>query len=190
MNKFISPIYIVFAAAALRLLPHEPNFTPVAAMAMFGGAYLNKKSAILLPLAIMLISDYLLLYINPFNPGNSNINRFIPFSNLIHSTTIFVYLSFIISALVGIMLRNNKKPLYVISASVFISIQFFIITNFGVWLTGYYPKTYDGLVATYIAGIPFFKGTFFGDIFYTSLFFGGYKLLLRLFKKPLTFISH
>lgn len=190
MNKLLSPLYIIFAAAFLRLLPHEPNFTPIAAIALFGGAYLNKKTAIFLPLIIMLLSDYLLLYINPFDISTSNFTQLISPIYLFHSTILFVYFSFIIAAITGILIRNSKKPLFIIAASAFISIQFFIITNFGVWATGYYPRTVEGLITTYIAGIPFFKGTFLGDMFYTILFFGGYELVRQFVSKKFLLNKH
>jgi hypothetical protein len=54
------------------------------------------------------------------------------------------------------------------------SIIFFVLTNFGVWAFGsWYPKTWEGLVACYVAAIPFFHNTLLGDAFYVSVLFGG-----------------
>ncbi|MBC8101141.1 MAG: hypothetical protein H7Z41_00955, partial [Cytophagales bacterium] len=55
-------VYLLIVLAALsRLLPHPPNFTPVAAMALFGAAMLpDKRLALLAPLAALLLSDLFL----------------------------------------------------------------------------------------------------------------------------------
>ena len=60
MNKLIIPAIIIFAAFT-RLMPHPPNFTPIIAMGLFGGAYLkDKRLALLLPMGAMLIADIFL----------------------------------------------------------------------------------------------------------------------------------
>ena len=55
MNKrMIVLVSMVILAATARLLPHLPNVTPIAAMALFGGAWLaNRCLAYLLPLALV-----------------------------------------------------------------------------------------------------------------------------------------
>ncbi len=60
MKKIIPglAIALVVLGAALRFAPHLPNFAPIAAIALFGGVYLNKKYALIVPIAAMLISDY------------------------------------------------------------------------------------------------------------------------------------
>jgi hypothetical protein len=63
------------------------------------------------------------------------------------------------------------------AAAVASSVLFFAITNFGMWLfSGFYPVTYAGLVACYTAAIPFFQNTIAGDLFYTVLLFGGFRI--------------
>lgn len=171
----------------LRLAPHTPNFTPISAAAIFAGVRLKKRYAILIPLVTMLISDYLLLYINPYSTHFIVLHKLYPLKDMFHSTTLFVYISFLISGLIGIFLRNKRnifstdgtkiaKPLYLISASVIASTQFFLITNFGVWTTGMYSRGLDGLLESYMMGLPFFKWTLLGDMFYTVTFFGLYVL--------------
>lgn len=166
MKRLINPFLIILFAVALRLLPHLPNFAPIAGMALFGGVYLNKKYALIVPLVAMFVSDI-----------------FIGF----HSGMPFVYGSFLIIGLLGIWLRNNKKVKMIILATFSSSFIFFIITNFGVWLSGgLYPKTIDGLIQCYFYALPFFRNTIMGDMFYTGLFFGSYELLrYLLFKKSI-----
>ena len=60
MIKLIIPLIIVLAAVT-RLIPHPPNFTPIIAIGLFGGAYIQNRSlAILIPIGAMFISDLFL----------------------------------------------------------------------------------------------------------------------------------
>lgn len=178
------PIGIVFALALARLVPHMPNFAPISAMALFGGVYLTRRYAFLAPLLAMLISDYLLLYINPFGSPAFNFSHLYSPLMLYHSALPAVYASFIISGLVGLWLKNHKHPVAIVGASMFCSVQFFLITNAAVWLGGMYGPGLSGLAASYIAGIPFFQGTMLGDFFYTATLFGAYETLLAMRRKP------
>lgn len=160
MKNFVSPLLIVAFALILRLIPHPPNVAPIAAMALFGGAYLDKRYALLVPLIAMLASDF-----------------FIGF----HSTMPFVYGSFVIIGLIGLWLRNHKTIANTVGATLISSLLFFLITNLGVWLVGgLYPKTLQGLINTYFYAIPFFRNTIVGDLFYVGLFFGAYELVLKI----------
>lgn len=164
--KLIPIILIIFAASS-RLLPHPANFAPISAMALFGGVYLSWKYAFIIPLLALFISDLFLGFYG--------------------KTMLFVYGSFIISGFLGIWLRTHKGFSFVIGCSLISSILFYLITNFGVWLdpVSWYPKNIFGLMQSYTAGIPFFRGTILGDLFYTFSIFGLYELGLRLSKKYL-----
>ncbi|MEX0929726.1 MAG: DUF6580 family putative transport protein [Balneolales bacterium] len=155
---------IVLIAAAARLLPHAPNFTPIAAMALFGGAYFtDKKLAFVLPLLAMIISDVFLGF---------------------HGVMTFVYLCFVITVYMGIRLRNKVSFIPVLGGVLGSSVLFFIVTNFGVWLTGsWYPRSVEGLIMCYTAAIPFFHYTLAGTMVYSAILFGGFELLQR--KYPL-----
>lgn len=160
MKILINPLLIIFFAVILRLIPHPPNFAPIAAMALFGGVYLDKKYALIMPFLAMFISDIFLGF---------------------HSTMAFVYGSFLITGIIGLSLKSHKTRLNVIAATLISSLLFFLITNFGVWLvSGLYPKSLAGLIQSYFFAIPFFRNTLLGDLFYVGLFFGSYELALRL----------
>ncbi len=169
MNKrVITVISIVFAAALTRLLPHAPNFTPLAAMALFGGAYIgNRYLAILTPLLAMLLSDALM----GFNGWAFT------------EQVIAVYGSFALISVLGLTLQSNKGMIRVAGASISASVVFFVLTNFAVWLGGYfhspalYPMNGAGLATCYAAAIPFFQNTLMGDLFYNSVLFGGFYLV-------------
>ena len=164
MKKLISPFLIIFLAVLMRLVPHIPNFAPISAMALFGGVYINKKHALIVPLLAMLVSDFFLGF---------------------HKGIPFVYGSFLLIGLIGIWLREHKSLRNILAATFFSSLLFFIITNFGVWLIGeIYPKTFSGLIQCYIFALPFFRNTILGDAFYVGILFGSYELMLKLSKKP------
>lgn len=149
---------LVLAAALLRILPHPPNFAPVAAMALFAGAHLgNRKLAFLIPLIAMALSDIVIGF---------------------HDGLVLVYVCMCIVVAIGMQLRGRIGPLTVAGGALASSVIFFIITNFGVWLTsGMYPLTFAGLVACYVAAIPFFHYTIAGDLFYAGILFGGFALI-------------
>jgi hypothetical protein len=151
----------IILGALSRLVPHPANFAPIAALALFGGVNLRRRDAILVPLISMLVSDYFI-------------------SGFYGSVMFYVYGSFLLIGLLGMLVRNRKSPSVILSASFVASILFFIITNFGVWTQGWYGPGFTGLIACYTAAIPFFRNTVLGDIFYTGLFFGGYELALNL----------
>lgn len=182
-QKLILPFAVIVVAALLRLVPHLPNFAPIGAMALFGGVCLSKKYSITVVISTLLLSDYLLLYINPFSPNWINFQTLYPPTALIHSTTSFVYGSFLVNILIGWLIVKRKSVPTLIAGSLFASIQFFLITNFGVWAMGAYSRGVEGLLQSYMMGLPFFKYTIAGDLFYTALFFGGYEISLFLSKR-------
>jgi hypothetical protein len=163
MKEKLFPVLVVLVAVMMRFLPHPANIAPIAAMALFGGAYLNKKYATVLPLVAMLISDLFLGF---------------------HRTMPFVYGSFLIASVIGMALKDKIKVRTVIGASLLSSIIFYVVTNFGVWLTsGMYEMTFLGLVKCYVLAIPFFRNTLAGDLFYTVMMFGGYEVMLKSSRK-------
>lgn len=151
---------IVLLAAATRLLPHPPNFTPIAAIALFGGTYFSdKRMALVLPLVAMILSDLFL--------G-------------LHGVMTFVYLSFALTVYMGFNLRGKISFLPILGGAIGSSILFFVLTNFGVWITGsWYPKSIEGLIMCYTAAIPFFHNTLAGTLVYCTVLFGGFELLQR-----------
>jgi len=168
--EFLVALFLIFLGAILRLLPHPPNFAPIAAMALFGGANFSGALALIFPILALLISDY-----------------FIGFYQF--SLMAFVYLGFIISVFLGFWLKNHKKWYTIFAASLLSSILFFILTNFSVWaFTNWYSKDFHGLIQCYLMAIPFFRNTLLGDLFYVTLFFGIYQLaevlIVKKFKLP------
>lgn len=151
---------LILLGIVSRLVPHPWNATPVMAIALFAGTYLPRRWAILLPLAILAITD-----------------RILPW----HNTVPFTWTAFALTGLLGWWVRQRVAVGRIAAASLIGSISFFIISNVGVWLVGeLYPRTWDGLWQCYVAAIPFFRGTLFGDIIFTAVFFGGYATATSL----------
>jgi hypothetical protein len=91
----------------------------------------------------------------------------------------------------GAMLKNRPNVMPAIAASLVASVMFFLITNYGTWVTGVlYPKTADGLMMAYTAGIPFFRNSVLGDLFFTAILFGGFQLLERSLPSLRAKIAH
>ena len=157
LNRLLIAPIIIFAAFT-RIMPHPPNFTPIIAMGLFGGAYLkDKRWAFLLPVGAMLLADIFLGF---------------------HGTMIWVYASLLIVTTMGFLLRHGTTFRNGAIATISGSLLFFLITNFGVWVSGsYYTKNVDGLISCYVAGIPFLGNTLGGSIFYSFLMFIGYEQL-------------
>src|SRR4030065_558834 len=114
LELLINPTLVIGLAVAARLLPHPPNFAPIAAMALFGGAYLSPRYAILVPLLALLLGD---LFIGLYSP----------------LVMISVYGSFVLTGVLGIWLKKRKNPRNLVLAAVGSSLFFFLITNLAVW---------------------------------------------------------
>jgi hypothetical protein len=153
---------LILSAVIVRLaMSGIPNVSPITALALFSGAYLaDRKLAILVPIAAMFIGDLVL--------G-------------LHNIMFFVYGAFILISLIGIFISTRVCGHVVIAASLVSSVLFFLVTNFGVWVvSGFYPMTFEGLLACYTAAIPFFQMTLMGDLFFTGIIFGAFMLLERM----------
>jgi hypothetical protein len=172
-NTIIGLVAIMLVSILMRTIPALhlwPNFTPIAALALFSGAILkNRKWMFVLPIGAMLISDTikeLTASGTGFYPGMS-----------------YVYGAFFAILALGLLIKNPRNVPFIAGASVAGSILFFLITNFGAWMSNnhgsviQYTKDFNGLMTCFAAGIPFFTNTLLGDLFFNGIFFGGYALL-------------
>lgn len=161
-TRFIALSIIVLVAAVSRLIPHAPNFTPIAAIALFGGANFNNRwAAFLVPLSAMFISDLLIGF---------------------HTNLISVYLSFALIVIIGMFIKNQQNFGSVTTAAVASSLLFFVITNFAVWLGNpAHPQNFSGLMDCYFIAIPFYKNSLMGDLFYSAILFGGFYFVKAKF---------
>ncbi|MBK6930779.1 MAG: hypothetical protein IPH12_07825 [Saprospirales bacterium] len=171
--KFRLAIFLILIAAVSRLFPHPPNFTPLAAIGLFGVAHLERRwLAWAVPFAALFVSDLLL----------NNVLYSQYYEGFVWFTSGWIYLSFALVLAVGwgLLRRRRISALRVTGASLTASAVFFLVSNFSVWLGGgMYPKTGAGLMACYTAGLPFFSNTLLGDLAFSGILFGGYAWMLR-----------
>ena len=168
---------LILIAAFARIIPHYPNFTPLCAIALFGGKYFdNKYIAYLFPLLALWFSDIII--------NNFILNNYFDGFTLFYSGFYWQYGSFILITLIGKKTLKNISFLRLLGISISSSLLFFIISNFGVWISSsFYSKDIFGLVACYVAAIPFYYGTLSGTIFYSFFLFGSYEFLSQKLSK-------
>ena len=151
--RILTLVGMIFSAALIRILPHPWNFTPVAAMALFGGAqFSDKRLAFAVPFFALLFSDLVL--------------GFYPWWGI-------VYAAYAAIVVIGIFIQQNRSMVSVGFASLAASMVFFLVSNLAHFLTaGYFPMSLAGVMQCYIDGLPFFRNTLLSDLFYSALLFG------------------
>lgn len=150
-------VFLIIFSLTTRLLPHPPNMTSITGLSLLAGSTIKNKFFFIIPVFVLFLSDIFLGF---------------------HKTIPFVYGSYIAISFIGKFIKpfDNVKRLILFSISS--SILFFLITNFGVWITSpMYTKNIQGLLNSYIMGIPFFRNTVFGDIIFTFVYFYGYRYI-------------
>ncbi|WIG54317.1 MAG: hypothetical protein OJF61_000103 [Rhodanobacteraceae bacterium] len=156
-----------FAAGALPW-----NFTPVEAMALFGGAYFaDRRLGVAIPLIAMLVADCVIALTLPAAWVRDWLG-----------TLPFVYLCIAMTAFGGFALRGKVNVPRVAIGAFASAVLFFVVTNFATWLTAR-PDAgaacTGSLAACYVAAIPFFRGTLAGTLVWSAVLFGGFALLGR-----------
>lgn len=178
-NKdFLLAFLFIAIGFIYRIIPlHLPNFTPIAAMALVGGMYMNKKAlAFLVPIAALYLSDLIL-------------NNFI-FKDALGTTTgglvlwadymYFTYGAMLITVLIGMALSTKSIGSKIVGGTLTSSIVFYLLADFGSWLSlPIYTKNFGGLVAAYIAGFPYFLMTLLGTMIFSIVFIGSIEYLKR-----------
>lgn len=158
--------FVVLLGVLTRFMPHMPNFSPVFAALLFGGAHLKRRDAIWYPLLLLAASDVLLttlVYRMRFGWGQS-----------------ITWLGFAVVALIGYWLRNRESVLRIGLAALAGPTAFFLISNFGVWLGwSMYPANWRGLIACYLAAVPFYRSSLLASVFYTAVLFGANEIYRR-----------
>lgn len=152
MRATVVTLLVLAGLAVLwRLVPHDWNITPMAALALFAGARLRTPLAgMALALAAMLVSDLAL----GFYPGFE-----------------WVYAGMLAAVVVGRGIAGRSAAWFA-GGAVTVSLVFFALSNLGVWLSGtLYPLTGAGLLACYVAALPFLLNSLVGNLFFTAAFY-------------------
>ena len=165
-------IILILLAAASRLLPHPPNFAPVAAIGLFAGAVMNRRIAWIVPFAALLLSDLVLGFYHPV-------------------AMFWNYLAFAgCLALGALMLSQQRTFGRLVGATLASSIVFFAVSNFGMWASGYYPRTLAGFTTCYTMALPFFRNTLVSDALFCALLFGAHAAFGALAARSRTRTAH
>lgn len=154
-------LLLIVGAAALRMLPHPENIAPIGALALFSGAYLQRRVFWLVPLGALLLGDL--------------------HNGLYHAAVMLaVYLGFLASTAVGRGLLHRRDSTGRIALAVGAgALAFWLISNVGNWLA-FHPQTAAALLQCYVDGLPYLLRSLAGDAIYAALLFGGYRLARRL----------
>lgn len=158
------------ASALVRLLPHDWNAVPLGASAMMAAAACGPLWAVILLVGTLAVTDvglwlvrYRALGFDAFTVG-----------------TLFVYTAYAGYIIAGRFTVRRSRWWLVPVAAVGGSVFFFVVSNFGVWVTGGYERTLEGLIQCYVAAIPFFRGTLLADILYAAIFFAAWGAIVSL----------
>lgn len=175
-NKILIGLVVVAIIVAARLLPHAPNFAPIASLALFVSTVWNRKFGFLAVIFGMLLSDMIVGFYEPM-------------------VMVFNYAgllsALLLSGFVKTSMYSGSKSLKaILGCSLAGSLLFFALSNFGVWaFSGMYTHNAAGMLTCYTYAVPFIKGSVMGDLFYNSLFFGAYFILAHFYSKKLTLID-
>jgi len=165
-NYLVILAILIALGVAGRLLPHPPNFTPMAAIALFAGfIFLKRYMAVIAVVVTMLLTDY-------FAFGYLSTEWFASKSMWV------VYLALLFPIVFKNFLQKKLGFLRITGAVLTSSMVFFLATNFAVWaFTPMYEKTWSGLALCYTMALPFFQNTIAGDLIWSGVIFGIYYAL-------------
>ncbi len=154
------PVLILIVGILSRVVLHIPNFSPVYALALFSGVYLDKRLSLVLPVILLMATD-LILGVYPDAP--------------------FTWVGMAAIAALGWMLREKRTVTNTLGVSLLAAVVFFVISNFGVWAVGgLYPATLQGLTDCYVMAIPFFRNALISTVVYSVILVLGYERFLKV----------
>lgn len=157
-------IVLILLGVLSRLLPHPPNVTAVVGVSLLAAYAIRQPwNAALVPISVMVISDVVLGW---------------------HSSALFTYAGMLAATFIGRWLITRLSPVRIAGAALLASFAFFVISNLGVYVGGYYGYGLDGLLACYVAAIPFFGYSLIGDLGSTAILFGLFVLGRRMTGEP------
>lgn len=166
---------LVAAGALARVCFRElPNFAPIAAMALFSGYYFRSaKVAVLVPLLAMALSDL-------FIGGYEWQMMAVVYGALALPVAFRVLLRKYLAMERGSASSAAIGLSGLLTCSLASSLFFFLVTNFAWWPWSMYEQNWEGLILCYQQGLPFFRNTLAGDLFFGTVLFGSYAVALNL----------
>ena len=160
-------IILITLGICSRLVPHLSQFTAILAVAFFAGLYLKGWQAIAIPLAIMMASDVIIGF---------------------HDTMFYTWGSMIMISAIGLGLQKQRNFAMVLGGSMASALVFFVITNFGAFLS-LYPHTLEGLRECYILAVPFFRSTLLSTVAYSLVLYATFEWLSKSIRVRETSVS-
>lgn len=145
---------------SLNFLPHAWHFTPVAASLLYFGARGSRRQ-MWIPVVLLAATDVILTKVM--------------YSYALTWDHMVTWAWYAAIVLLGSTFLCDKSGFWrVVGAALGSSVSFFLISNFAAWAvwTDMYPRGFNGLMMSYTAGIPFFRGTVESDLFFSLAFFG------------------
>lgn len=172
-TRTIVLILIIIAAAAMRFISYKfpyvlSNFTPVGAIALFGGAYFTDKwKAYIVVLATLFASDVVInyLYTSTWSLG--------------YNGAVWIYAAFAIMVFIGSMIKKADAVNVALGSLASVGIHWLITDMPWVHDASIYPHTLAGYGQSLIAAIPFEKNMILGDLLFCTILFGGFELAKR-----------
>lgn len=157
------PYVIVLLATLTRFIPHLWNFSPVYGALLFGGANMKKRDSIWFTAVTLGASDVVLTkFIYRLNLGWGELIQLAAFASI---------------AMIGWILQKRFSIGRFVFACLAAPISFYLVSDFGVWLGfGTYPHTWAGLLACYVAAIPFQGRIMLSTGLFAGILFGAQQL--------------
>jgi hypothetical protein len=157
------PYLVIVLATLTRFLPHSWNFSPVYGSLLFGGANMKKRNSIWFSALTLGASDVVLTkFIYHYNIGWGELIQMAAFASI---------------AMIGWILQKRFSVGRLAFACLAAPTSFYLISDFGVWL-GFnsYPHTWNGLVACYVAAIPFQGRITASTVLFSVILFGAQQI--------------
>ena len=161
---------LLLAAVVTRVVPHAGwmNFTAVGGALLYFGARRSWRE-MLTPLAVLMATDFFLTVYSYHYAFK--LQAYLP--------TWMWYAAAIV--LGRILLSERRTAWRVVAAALLGPTSFFVISNFAVWVAnGMYERSLSGLIACYVAAIPFYRNDLASTGIVLGLAFGVPALLRRL----------
>lgn len=169
-DRYLLAIAWIILGALGRLLPHPPNVTPMTSIALFGGSQLGRALGFAVVMISMILGDIGLAYLMGYQAFGA--------------WSLFTYTGFAAIILAGSWLRSTPSALRTLGFLLGSSLGFWLWTNFGLWAVGgegaLYPRTMEGLVACYVAALPFLRNALAGDLIWGAALFLSFHGVRRL----------
>lgn len=181
-SSFVLIISLVLIASLTRLMPHYPNFTAIGATALFSAAMFRSKIwAMAVPVFAIFMTDLLL----------NNIVYASYYEGFAWFTTgaAWIYVAIGLTVILGRFVFSKVNVSRFIGGALGATGIFFFLTNFGHWAGpfSWHPKSFSGLIATYVDGLPFVLNSTLGNIFFGALLFGSYFAITQTARRDIQF---